>query len=107
MKPIKSMKSINITESKRESRTSNSLQIMIKQVEDKEGEYIAYYRSEFLNATYLVYFRDNIFGSVALHEFSEMIKSKYRESEVKFEISNEKVKFKSRALLEAMSGSKI
>ena len=107
MKPIKSIKSINVTESKRESRASNSLQIMIKQVEDKEGEYIAYYRSEFLNATYLVYFRDNIFGSVALHEFSEMIKSKYRESEVKFEISNEKVEFKSKALLEVMNGSKI
>ena len=104
MKPIKS---INITESKRVSRASNSLQITIKQVENKEGEYVAYYKSEFLNATYLVYFRDNIFGSVALHEFSEMIKSKYRESEVNFIISDEKVEFKSRALLEAMSGSKI
>jgi len=37
MKPIKSIKSINATEPKRESRASNSLQIMIKQVEDKEG----------------------------------------------------------------------
>jgi len=107
MKPIKSIKSINVTEPKRELRTSNSLQITIKQVEDKEGEYVAYYRSEFLNATYLVYFRDNIFGSVALHEFSEMIKSKYKESNIDFIISNEKIQFKSKALLEAMSGSRV
>jgi len=35
---MKSIKSINATESKRVSRASNSLQIMIKQVKDKEGE---------------------------------------------------------------------
>ena len=107
MKPIKSIKSINATEPKRVSRASNSLQIIIKQVEGKEGEYVAYYKSKFLNATYLVYFRDNIFGSVALHEFSEMIKSKYKESNIDFIISNEKVEFKSKALLEAMSGSRV
>jgi len=36
-----------------------------------------------------------------------MIKSKYRKSEIDFEISNEKVEFKSKVLLEAISRSKI
>jgi len=104
---METINKINNMINTKQKRASNNVQITIKRIENKEGEYIAYYRSEFLNATYLVYFRDNIFGSVALHEFSEMIKSKYRESEVNFIISDEKVEFKSRALLEAMSGSKI
>lgn len=88
-------------------KTSKNIQITIKQIEDKEGEYVAYFKSEFLNATYLVYFRDNIFGSIALHEFSEMVKSKYRESNIDFIISNDRIQFRSKALLEAMRGSKI
>ena len=79
---MKSIKSINTTELKRELRASNSLQIIIKQVKGKEGEYVAYNKFEFLNVTYFVYFRNNIFGSVALNEFSEMVKSKYRESNI-------------------------
>jgi len=92
MKPIKSI------DVKEPERASKSLKITIKQVENRPNEYIAYYRSEFLNATYLVYFRDNIFGSVALHEFSEMLRSKYRGLEIEFIISAEKLRFKSKAL---------
>jgi len=104
---METINKINNMINTKQKRASNNIQITIKQVENKEGEYVAYYRSEFLNATYLVYFRDNIFGSVALYEFSEMIKSKYEGSKVNFIISNEKVEFKSKVLLEAMSGSKI
>jgi len=64
--------------------TTIVLQITIKLVEGKEGEYVAYNKFEFLNVTYFVYFRNNIFGSVALNEFSEMVKSKYRESNIDF-----------------------
>ena len=79
------------------------IKIIIKQIESKQGEYIAYYRSELLNATYSVYFRDNIFGAIALHDFSEMIKGKYKEEDIEFIISEEKVQFNSKALQEAMS----
>ena len=79
------------------------IKIIIKQIESKQGEYIAYYRSELLNATYSVYFRDNIFGAIALHDFSEMIKSKYKKEDIEFIISEEKMQFNSKALQEAMS----
>ena len=47
------------------------------------GEYLAYYTSDLLNATFSVYFRYNIFGAIALQNFSEMLKSKYeKEKEV-------------------------
>ena len=101
------MKPVNSIYTKEPERASKSLRITIKQVESRAGEYIAYYRSEFLNATYLVYFRDNIFGSVALHEFSEMLGSKYKESEIEFIISGQKLKFKSRALEGALSSGRV
>ena len=37
------------------------IKIIIKKVEGREGEYIAYYTSDFLDATYSVYFRDLCF----------------------------------------------
>jgi len=84
------------------TKTTKNIRITIKQIENRQGEYIAYYRSELLNATYSVYFRDNIFGAIALHDFSEMIKRKYEKEGIEFIISEEKMHLKSKALLEAM-----
>jgi len=94
----KAMKPNNI----KNANPTKNIRITIKQIENKQGEYIAYYRSELLNATYSVYFRDNIFGAIALHDFSEMIKRKYEKEGIEFIISEEKMQFKSKALLEAM-----
>ena len=84
-------------------KNMTGIKVIIKEVENKRGEYIAYYKSELLNATYSVYFRDNIFGAIALHDFSEMIKGKYKKEDIEFIISEEKVQFNSKALQEAMS----
>jgi len=89
-------------ESKNKSNDIRNIKINIKQIENKQGEYIAYYRSDFLNATYSVYFRDNIFGAIALHNFSEMIKRKYEKEDIEFIISDETMQFKSKVLLEAI-----
>ncbi len=88
-------------------KNMSDIKINIKQVEGREGEYIAYYKSDFLDATYSVYFRDNIMGLVAFHNFSEMIKKKYGKAEVDFVISDEKMQFKSKTLLEVMSCSRV
>jgi len=93
------------TKNKYSNRCKNirNIKIIIKEVKNKHGEYIAYYKSELLNATYSVYFRDNIFGAIALHDFSEMIKGKYKKEDIEFIISEEKMQLKSKALQEAMS----
>ncbi len=46
-------------------------------------------------------------GFVAFHNFSDMIKKKYGKTEVDFVISDEKMQFKSKALLEVMSCSRV
>jgi len=84
-----------------------NIKIIIKQVENRNGEYLAYYTSDLLNATFSVYFRDNIFGAIALQNFSEMLKSKYEKEKIEFEVSEERMQFKSKGLLEAITGNKL
>jgi len=86
-------------------KSMRDIKITIKQVENRNREYIAYHTSDFLGATFSVYFRDDIFGAMALHEFSEMIKKKYEREKIEFVVSEEKMRFKSRDLLEVMTGS--
>ena len=85
-------------------KSMKDIQITIKGIAGRKGEYVAYYRSEFLDATFSVCFKDNIMGAIALQNFSEMIKLKYEKEKVEFEVSEEEVRFKSRNLLEVMSG---
>ena len=47
--------------------------VIIKKLENKEHEYFAYAKSLCGKATYFVYFQDNIWGAVALHNFIAML----------------------------------
>ena len=60
-----------------------------------------------MNATFSVYFRDTTFRAIALHDFTEMLKGKYEKERVVFVVSEERMRFKSRDLHEAMTGSKL
>jgi hypothetical protein len=42
-------------------------QIIIKPIESGEKEYLAYYKDEFMRATFCVAFKDSILGAVALN----------------------------------------
>ena len=72
-------------------KSMKDIQISIKRIAGRKGEYVAYYRSEFLDATFSVCFKDNILGAVALQSFSEMIKLKYEGDRVDFELTGERV----------------
>ncbi len=58
-------------------KENRNIQIIIRPVENREGEHIAYYTNEFLKATFSVHLKDNIFGALALHAFAEMIRKTY------------------------------
>ncbi len=83
-----------------------SIIIKIRPIENRQSEYIAYCKSEFLNATYSVYFHDNIFGSVALNNFADMIRSRFDVRHVEYVIASETVSFKNPALLDVLSTGK-
>ena len=72
-------------------------------IADHKREYVAYFRSEFLQSTYSVYFKDTITGALALHNFGEMIRKQYDQQEVDFILSEEEVPFRSEALVEVIN----
>jgi hypothetical protein len=73
-------------------------------VEDRAGEYMASYRSEFLQARYCVYVKDTIIGALALHNFAEMVRKafgkNYRTGE--FEVSRETAGFTDKACVDVV-----
>ena len=80
-------------------KEKKKIRISIHPVEDHHGDYLAYFRSEFLDATYTVFFKDTITGALALHSFAEMIRRKYQEKEVDFLLSEQELPFRNEALL--------
>ncbi len=56
-------------------KTSRDLAVTIQALSGRDGEYLAYFRSEPLEATYSVYFHDNLMGALALFNFAETISS--------------------------------
>ena len=57
------------------TKTGRGLPLTVQAVSGRQGEYLAYFRSEPLDATFSVYFRDSLMGAIALHEFCETISS--------------------------------
>ena len=78
--------------------------VVIKPVAGRKGEYLAYCRSKFLDATFSCYFKDTLMGALALHEFMEMIRRKYEKQEIRTLVSREEILFKNEALLEVLAG---
>jgi hypothetical protein len=79
------------------------LRINIQSVAGRDREYLAYFRSEPLDATFSVYFHDNLMGALALHEFAEMIRRRFAVDTVRLELSDEAVVFRSRAVLDVLT----
>ncbi len=80
---------------------------MIKPVAGRTGEYLAYCRSAYLDATYAVYFKDSLMGGLALHSFIGMIESKYEDHAIRVLVSEEELLFKNEALLDVLADTRI
>ena len=88
---------------KNNKNITDKKEITIKQIENKNHEYLAYYKSDFLKSTFCVSFRDDIFGAVSLSRFTEMIKTHFNEQNITLFISDKNIKFKSQALLDELT----
>ena len=82
--------------------TSSTLPVTVQSVAGRPGEYLASFRSEPLDATFSVYFRDNLAGALALHAFSNMIRHQYEVNEIRLELTDQAVVFKSQAVLDVL-----
>ncbi len=77
--------------------------IVIKPVAGRKGEYLAYCRSAYLDATYAVYFKDSLMGGLALHSFIGMVERKYEDQSIRVLVSEEELLFKNEALLDVLA----
>ncbi len=77
--------------------------IVIKPGAGRAGEYLAYCRSAYLDATYAVYFKDTLMGGLALHSFIGMIERKYEDQSILVLVSEEELLFKNEALLDVLA----
>jgi len=80
-----------------------NIDISVRPVQHKPGEYVAYFKAEFLEATFFLYFKDDIRGSVALNQFSHMLCSHYETNRVSFHIDEKQARIKDSALLDVLS----
>jgi hypothetical protein len=78
-------------------------EIIIRKIENTKDEYFAYFKNDFLQSTYSIFFNDSIFGAVALNRFYEMIRNHFELKNLTLSISNEFICFKNKALLEEIT----
>ena len=87
-----------------------NIRIIIKSVDKRKGEHIAYYKSDLMQAIFSVYINDSIFGALALHRFTEMIQKtygkNYKTDRVDFVFSDDLMHFDNKAVLDVLAGVK-
>jgi hypothetical protein len=83
-------------------KNSHSIRVFIKPVENREGDFLAFFQSDVLQATFFTYFKDNIMGAIALNTFTCMLEKKYN-MDVHLQLLDEKAIFHNKALLDIVS----
>ena len=83
------------------NKRPGKIEIIIRPVKHMQGDFIAYYKSDMMCATFSVYFKDTIMGAIALNSFFQMLKHKYP-VEIDFLVTEEKLQFKNQALLDVL-----
>ena len=63
-----------------------TFEVQISSHPEKPDWYVARYQSGFLEATYTVEFANSITGAVALYHFVEMLKTRYPNGQVAFQL---------------------
>lgn len=69
-----------------------------------DHSYFAYVRGMSGKATYLLYFEDNIYGAVSLHNFTEMLRRHFKEQKIELLIHDREIEITNQALLDTLSG---
>lgn len=74
--------------------------IIIRKLDNTEHEYLAYTKSLCGKATLFICFEDNIWGSVALHRFIEMLKTFFEQDKAKVIIGDKSLTVKNKMVLD-------
>ena len=80
-------------------------QIIVRPIEQKEKEYIAYFKDEIMQASFCVAFKDSILGAVALNRFIDMIEGAFSLKRIPVFVADDKFKLTSKAMLDLLAES--
>ena len=75
------------------------MNVIIRKLDKTEREYFAYTKSLCGKATYFVYFQDDIWGAITLHNFLEMLKSFFDQGKITISIPNKNIEIKNELFL--------
>jgi len=73
--------------------------VTVRRIEDSQREYFAYAKSICGKATYFLYFCDDIFGAVVLHNFVEMLRRFFKKEDVQLRLQDATVQLKNEHIL--------
>jgi hypothetical protein len=73
--------------------------VTIRKLDNRDHEYFAYTKSLCGKATYFVYFHDDIWGAVVLHNFIEMLRSFFQPSKITVRVEEKNLTLKNETLL--------
>ena len=76
--------------------------VSIRKLEHRDHEYFAYTKSLCGKATYFVYFHDDIWGAIILHNFIEMLRSFFQPSKVTVRLEDKNLTLKNDILLQLL-----
>ena len=76
--------------------------VIIRTVADSTTEYFAYAKSMRGTATYFVYFTDDIWGAVALHNFIQMLQTHFKVPHIEVTLSDRSIQLKNDRLLDLL-----
>ena len=75
------------------------INVAIRKIAGSDREYFAYARTFAGRATYFVYFRDDIWGAMVLHNFTDMLRAVFHNSPVKLTLVEQELSLKHPAVL--------
>jgi len=76
--------------------------VTIRTVADSPNEYFAYAKSICGKATYFVYFTDDIWGAVALHNFVQMLQRHFKIPDIGLTLTDTRIHLKNDRILELL-----
>jgi hypothetical protein len=76
--------------------------VIIRKLDNREHEYLAYVKSLCGKATYFVHFFDDVWGAVILYNFIEMLRTFFKPSKVNVVLNEKDLTLKNEAILELL-----
>ena len=80
-------------------KKEQSMIVTVRRIEHSEHEYFAYAKSLCGKATYFLYFSDDIFGAIVLHNFVEMLSRFFEKEDVQVKLHDRTVHLHNEHLL--------